>query len=93
MVAAYAPWQGLPGRADAGTSSDGVRRSFKVLKRQAVEAFEREYLTRILREHGGNVTHAARSAAKDRRDLGRLLKKYAIDPRLFTGRGTREVSR
>ena len=61
--------------------------------RHAVEAFERDYLTRILREHGGNVTHAARSAAKDRRDLGRLLKKYAIDPRLFAGRGGREVSR
>jgi DNA-binding NtrC family response regulator len=75
---------GLPGRPDGGaTPADGPRRSFKVLKRQAVEAFEREYLTRILREHGGNVTHAARSAAKDRRDLGRLLKKYAIDPRLF----------
>jgi DNA-binding NtrC family response regulator len=75
---------GLPGRPSGGAApADGPRRSFKVLKRQAVEAFEREYLTRILREHGGNVTHAARSAAKDRRDLGRLLKKYAIDPRLF----------
>ena len=82
---------GLPGRADGGMSADGLRRSFKVLKRQAVEAFERDYLTRILREHGGNVTHAARSAAKDRRDLGRLLKKYAIDPRLFAQSPRREV--
>ena len=84
---------GLPGRSEGGaTPADGPRRSFKALKRQAVEAFEREYLTRILREHGGNVTHAARSAAKDRRDLGRLLKKYAIDPRVFAGHGGREVS-
>jgi DNA-binding NtrC family response regulator len=82
---------GLPGHADVGMSADGLRRSFKVLKRQAVEAFERDYLTRILREHGGNVTHAARSAAKDRRDLGRLLKKYAIDPRLFAQSARREV--
>lgn len=84
---------GLPGRPEGGmTPADGPRRSFKVLKRQAVEAFEREYLTRILREHSGNVTHAARSAAKDRRDLGRLLKKYSIDPRVFAGRGGREMS-
>jgi hypothetical protein len=30
------------------------------------------------------VTRAARSAAKDRRDLGRLLKKHDIDPRVFS---------
>jgi DNA-binding NtrC family response regulator len=82
---------GLPGRAEVSPCADGLRRSFKVLKRQAVEAFEREYLTRILREHGGNVTHAARSAAKDRRDLGRLLKKYAIDPRLYAQSTRREI--
>ena len=75
---------GLPGRSDALYLPPGPRGSFKILKRQAVEAFEREYLTRILSEHRGNVTHAARTAAKDRRDLGRLLKKYAIDPRIFT---------
>ena len=84
---------GLPGRpADASAPSPGPRRSFKVLKRMAVEAFEREYLLRILSEHGGNVTHAARTAAKDRRDLGRLLKKYAIDPRSFAPGAGREAS-
>jgi DNA-binding NtrC family response regulator len=83
---------GLPGRPDdASAPSPGPRRSFKVLKRLAVEAFEREYLVRILSEHGGNVTHAARTAAKDRRDLGRLLKKYAIDPRSFAPGAGHEV--
>jgi transcriptional regulator with PAS, ATPase and Fis domain len=79
---------GLPGRPEGALPpAPGPKRSFKVLKRLAVEAFERDYLTRILREHGGNVTHAARTAAKDRRDLGRLLKKYAIDPRIFARGG------
>jgi DNA-binding NtrC family response regulator len=83
---------GLPGRSDNGAGSGpGPRGSFKVLKRLAVEAFEREYLTRILSEHRGNVTHAARSAAKDRRDLGRLLKKYSIDPRLFAPTNGRAI--
>jgi DNA-binding NtrC family response regulator len=84
---------GLPGRPDeAATSASAPRRSFKALKRLAVETFEREYLTRILSEHGGNVTHAARSASKDRRDLGRLLKKYAIDPRAFAPGAGRDIS-
>jgi len=81
----------LPGRPNDASASPGPRRSFKTLKRLAVEAFEREYLVRILSEHGGNVTHAARTAAKDRRDLGRLLKKYAIDPRSFAPGAGREM--
>jgi ActR/RegA family two-component response regulator len=31
-----------------------------------------------MEETGGNVTQAARRAAKERRALGKLLKKYAI---------------
>jgi transcriptional regulator with PAS, ATPase and Fis domain len=56
-----------------------VPQSFKAAKQEAVEAFEREYLGRLMQEHGGNVSHAARAAGKDRRDLGRLLKKYQLD--------------
>ena len=74
---------GLPRAAVAGRPA-GTPLSFKTLKQRAVETFEREYLTRILSEHHGNVTRAALSAAKDRRDLGRLLKKHDIDPRGFS---------
>jgi DNA-binding NtrC family response regulator len=55
-------------------------RSFREAKRDAVEAFEREYVTRLLRASGGNVTRAARIARKERRDFGRLVRKYALDP-------------
>jgi ActR/RegA family two-component response regulator len=34
-------------------------------------------------EHQGNVTNAARAAGKDRRDLGKLLKKHRVDPKHF----------
>jgi DNA-binding NtrC family response regulator len=57
--------------------------SFKAMKQKMVEAFEQDYLNRLMRAHQGNVSRAAVAAGKERRDLGRLLKKYRIDPKLF----------
>ena len=58
-------------------------RSFNDMKGEVVLAFERDYLMRLMAEHGGNVSRAARSAGKERRELGKLLKKHAVDPRCF----------
>ena len=60
-----------------------VDRPFTDAKRTVVAEFEREYLMRLMRATAGNVTRAARSARKERRDLGRLLRKHQIDPRVF----------
>jgi DNA-binding NtrC family response regulator len=57
--------------------------ALKTLKQQTIEVFERNYLTRLLCLHHGNVSHAARTAGKERRELGKLLKKYQIDPKHF----------
>jgi DNA-binding NtrC family response regulator len=54
-------------------------RSLKVMKHEVIEAFERNYLTRLMCENEWNVSHAARAAGKERRDLGKLLKKYRLD--------------
>jgi two-component system response regulator AtoC len=56
---------------------------FNEAKRAAVEAFERGYLEHLLRVHRGNVSRAAKSARKERRDFGRLLKKHRLDRRRF----------
>jgi DNA-binding NtrC family response regulator len=56
---------------------------FKRAKQRVLEAFERQYLTRLLTIHCGNITHAAQSAGKDRRDLGKLLRKHGLDPQRF----------
>jgi DNA-binding NtrC family response regulator len=56
---------------------------FRTLKRQVIESFERNYLTLLMAEHHGNVSIAARAAGKERRDLGRMLKKYQLDARSF----------
>lgn len=51
---------------------------FRHAKALAIEAFERDYLTRVLRQALGSVTRAAELAGKERRALGKLLKKYGI---------------
>jgi DNA-binding NtrC family response regulator len=48
-------------------------------KGRAMEEFERGYLSSLLAEHHGNVSHAARAASLDRRTFQRLLKKHAIE--------------
>ena len=70
--------------SDAGkTVRTDMPPSFKAAKQQAVEAFEKNYLDRLMAAHRGNVTNAARAAGKDRRDLGKLLKKHRVDPKHF----------
>ena len=52
--------------------------SLQESKRQVVHAFEREYLTRLMARCSGNVTHAAQHAQKERRELGKLLKRHGL---------------
>lgn len=63
------------------SSGDSNGSSFAKRKALAIEEFEKHYLTELLRIHRGNVTHAAQEAGKDRRALGRLIKKHRIDKR------------
>jgi DNA-binding NtrC family response regulator len=58
-------------------------RTFHALKQETIATFERRYLERVMHEHRGNVTHAALATGKERRELGRLLKKHRIDPQSF----------
>jgi two-component system, NtrC family, response regulator GlrR len=52
--------------------------NFAILKAQLLRSFEQEYLVHLMRDVRGNVTKAARIAGKDRRDLGKLLKKHGL---------------
>jgi DNA-binding NtrC family response regulator len=56
---------------------------YQSVKRETIAAFERSYLTELMEVHRGNVTHAARAAGKDRRELGKLLRKHGVDPQAF----------
>jgi DNA-binding NtrC family response regulator len=66
----------------SGTSSPELK-SLKEMKRKTIEAFERDYLDRLMQKYNGNVSRAALAAGKERRELGKLLKKYQIDPNQF----------
>ncbi|HXB71031.1 MAG TPA: sigma-54 dependent transcriptional regulator [Candidatus Acidoferrales bacterium] len=57
--------------------------SFKKMKQVVIDAFEKKYLTSLMSQHCGNVSNAALFAGKERRDLGKLLKKHGVDPRRF----------
>ena len=48
-----------------------------------LEAFERGYLIRLMILFGGNVSRAAKAAGKERRDLGKLLKRHGLGSRQF----------
>jgi len=55
---------------------------FREAKSKAIEAFERGYLTDLMKEAHGNVSQAARISGKERRALGKLLKKHALNHHL-----------
>jgi DNA-binding NtrC family response regulator len=52
--------------------------SFRDAKERLVVAWERDYLTMLLRRAGGNISRAARQAGLDRPYLHRLLKKHGV---------------
>ena len=57
------------------------RWNYRVAKERVLEEFDRNFLRDLMRETNGNVTLAARTSGKERRDLGRLLKSTRSCPR------------
>ena len=50
---------------------------------EARRGFERDYLVRILRITGGNVTQAAKLARRNRTEFYKLLERHSLEPKLF----------
>jgi DNA-binding NtrC family response regulator len=86
-----------PGRSglkvvDIGTAAhaelgeiDPLRLEFNEAKSRMITCFEKEYLRRLMATTHGNVTLAARRAGKERRALGKLLKKHGIERSDYAG--------
>lgn len=72
------------GMSDPPTDmADTSLQSFRAMKRATIEVFERNYLTKLMSAHRGNVSEAARASGKERRELGKLLKKHQLDAKSF----------
>ena len=54
------------------------RYSYKEAKERWIAAFEKEYLSRLLREARGNISLAAQRAGLNRRTIYRLMKRYNL---------------
>jgi DNA-binding NtrC family response regulator len=68
------------GRGSAAPSVPGKDLPLAQAREAWLQAFAQEYLTDLLRRHGGNISHAARTAGVDRKTLHRLLTKHGIKP-------------
>jgi DNA-binding NtrC family response regulator len=62
--------------------------SFGSAKAEAIARFERSYLMVLLDETYGNVSAAAKRAGKERRALGRLIKKHGLCRESYERLGT-----
>jgi transcriptional regulator with GAF, ATPase, and Fis domain len=54
------------------------RGAFRTAKAHAIHTFEKDYLRWLMAETGWNVSRAARRAGKERRSIGKLLRKYGL---------------
>ena len=60
------------------------------MKKQWVDAFEKEYLVNTLTRHDGNVSAAAREAKLDRSNFLRLLRRHGVKAQDFRKVGGEE---
>ena len=56
---------------------------FHHAKLYMVNEFEKQYLHKLMQECNGNVSLAAKHAGKERRALGKLLKKHGINKQVY----------
>ena len=57
--------------------------NYKEARKEALKAFNIEYITRLLRNSDGNVSLAANSAGVERQSLQYIMRKYGINSALF----------
>jgi DNA-binding NtrC family response regulator len=72
----------LPAAEPAATAG---RITLRTARGVAVHEADRAYLERLLAEHRGNLSQAARASGSDRRTLQRLLSKHGIARSSFLG--------
>lgn len=59
---------------------------FNQAKANAIESFEQSYLRQLMSQSQGNISLAAKRTGKERRALGKLLKKHGIKKEPYVGK-------
>jgi two-component system response regulator AtoC len=73
----------LPAATPTTSVRVDVARPFREVKQETIDAFERSYLTELLRAHRGNLAQAARAAGMDRKNLWALVERHGLDRARF----------
>ncbi len=60
------------------TAKEAIHLPYREAKAQVLSNFTREYLSHLLAQNGGNVTHAARQSGMERQALQQILRRYDI---------------
>jgi len=71
------------GPVGTSSGSGAVAGGFFELRNQRIAAFERDYLSRVLEDHAGDVAAAAKTAQIPRGTYYRLLKNHDLKPADF----------
>ena len=69
----------LPATRNDAAADGGALRRYGDARAETLHHFEQEYLHALMTAAAGNVSHAARLAGKERRALGKLLKRHGIN--------------
>ncbi|MBT8495335.1 MAG: sigma 54-interacting transcriptional regulator [Deltaproteobacteria bacterium] len=56
-----------------------IKTPFKQAKQDLVTEFEKRYISKLLEEHGGNISAAARAAGIDRMSIHKMLNRLGLD--------------
>ncbi|HEX6836717.1 MAG TPA: helix-turn-helix domain-containing protein, partial [Polyangia bacterium] len=67
-----------PSSAAAATPVVDLSQPLRVGRQRVIDAWEREYVTRLLDECGGNVSEASRRAGLERMSMYRLLHRLGL---------------
>ncbi|MCG8634570.1 MAG: sigma-54 dependent transcriptional regulator [Desulfobacterales bacterium] len=59
---------------------------YKDAKKEALDIFSREYLTRLFQETGGNISETSRLSGLERASIQKIIKRLDMDMDVFRGR-------